>query len=1036
MKRAIALLVEILILTIYPLALFGQGTEDPRVPLYRAEPKGNYQYRREGVMDGNRIRTLYYNDGEVGYWPYAPSGEWPKGSGHTYLDGVAVLIGARVVAPGNGQVIHPIESEYREEMDRDPVTGEIWGLEPVPGYLNPSPPAPSKPKPAVNVDPNSWPEEWPRALGLTPEWNGYWYGYFGRGVSNADFETFFVTDDSRDKEFTRPPYNYYPIASDSDRGGLGLRVEVRGFQWSHVLAEDIIFWHYDIVNISDHDYDTVAFGFYTDPGVGGGGGGNNSALFDRSISLCYAWNPSGVGIPDNWRTGYYGYAYLESPGNPWDGIDNDGDGMVDERRDDNIDNDHDWVSYTDLNGNGRWDPPNEPLNDDLGRDGVGPYDPQYRGPDEGEGDGVPTHGEPNFDETDKDESDQIGLTAVSVYPLWDKGPSGGWPKNDEVMWKKMNGGFRDTTVQNSNISIVFASGPFPLKKGRRERFSMALVFGDNLADLIFKKNTVQAIYNANYNFSQPPYKPHLTAIPGNHKVVLYWDNVAENSYDRFLRKRDFEGYLVYRSSDPEFNDIKLITDSKGEPKFWKPIAQFDLVDGIKGPDPVGINGAHFWRGTDSGLQHSYVDTAVENGVRYYYAIVSYDKGDPSYGSTGLAATECSKVITVDYAGNLKFVDINCAVVTPNAYSAGYVPPSVRGDVTSVAQGLGTGSLSVEVINPLIVRSDATYKVVFHSTGSVPVYRTTTYDILRESVNGIDTLYWGLDAMQFGPWKTSPPFDGLIVSFDNDTVVAVVDSLTGWIVGNSNVVMKASADKSNPSRNIPWPADYEIKFFETTVDTTAFNVPPFYPMIPTNFTITNITYGYRVKYVIYDADRSGSLTAGDTIRILEGDVRSGYFKIPWKVSFGAPPNANVVLPTAGDRFIIRVSKPFFSGDYFRFSMKQAKLDTNLARNRLDNIGVVPNPYIATAKWEPRTLYQTGRGERRIEFINLPPKCTIRIYTITGALVKTLYKDSSPLDGSLSWDLISEDGMDIAYGLYVFHVDAPGIGEYIGRFAVIK
>jgi hypothetical protein len=28
------------------------------------------------------------------------------------------------------------------------------------------------------------------------------------------------------------------------------------------------------------------------------------------------------------------------------------------------------------------------------------------------------------------------------------------------------------------------------------------------------------------------------------------------------------------------------------------------------------------------------------------------------------------------------------------------------------------------------------------------------------------------------------------------------------------------------------------------------------------------------------------------------------------------------------------------------------------------------------------------------------------------------------------------MDIAYGVYIFHVDAPGIGEKIDRFAIIK
>ena len=57
------------------------------------------------------------------------------------------------------------------------------------------------------------------------------------------------------------------------------------------------------------------------------------------------------------------------------------------------------------------------MNNDVGKDGVGPLDRQYNGPDEGEGDGLPTHGEPNFDETDKDESDQIGLTSLAIERL-------------------------------------------------------------------------------------------------------------------------------------------------------------------------------------------------------------------------------------------------------------------------------------------------------------------------------------------------------------------------------------------------------------------------------------------------------------------------------------------------------------------------------------------------------------------------------------------------------------------------------------------
>ena len=79
---------------------------------------------------------------------------------------------------------------------------------------------------------------------------------------------------------------------------------------------------------------------------------------------------------------------------------------------------------------------------------------------------------------------------------------------------------------------------------------------------------------------------------------------------------------------------------------------------------------------------------------------------------------------------------------------------------------------------------------------------------------------------------------------------------------------------------------------------------------------------------------------------------------------------------------------------------------------------------------------GRGEREIVFLGLPPQCTIRIYTVTGDLVQTLTHDSTVDDGQEPWNLVSRDGMDVAYGVYLFHVDAPGVGTSVGRFALIK
>ena len=42
----------------------------------------------------------------------------------------------------------------------------------------------------------------------------------------------------------------------------------------------------------------------------------------------------------------------------------------------------------------------------------------------------------------------------------------------------------------------------------------------------------------------------------------------------------------------------------------------------------------------------------------------------------------------------------------------------------------------------------------------------------------------------------------------------------------------------------------------------------------------------------------------------------------------------------------------------------------------------------------------------------------------------------LNGTLDWDLQSEEGLSVAYGVYLYHVEAPGFGEKTGTFAIIK
>src|SRR5690606_23579932 len=122
--------------------------------------------------------------------------------------------------------------------------------------------------------------------------------------------------------------------------------------------------------------------------------------------------------------------------------------------------------------------------------------------------------------------------------------------------------------------------------------------------------------------------------------------------------------------------------------------------------------------------------------------------------------------------------------------------------------------------------------------------------------------------------------------------------------------------------------------------------------------------------------------------------------------------------------------------FAFRTRAAGADPEQAREALRDIYVVPNPYVATNEIEPRNpVSNTERGERRLYFANVPQRCTIRIYTLAGELVDVVEHDSALDDGKAFWDLRTKDNMNIAYGLYFFHVESPE-GEYTGKFAVIK
>jgi hypothetical protein len=297
--------------------------------------------QRSAVMNGNQVRTVFGNWGVIGQpGDTRPRGSW-KSDNNGYLGDVSPFVGAEVRWQDTSfrSVVTTPTSRPSALPDQDPVYGTPWTFQPVAGYFAGSP----NQSVAMSNNTSSWPETWPDKLtdALDPGWRGSWNGYFGKRIS-ADLETYFVMDDNNDERFNLAINNprgiaFRPDSRNPGRSGLGLAVRVRGMQWAQFLAQDNIFWLYEIANTGTTNYDRAVFGMLvgTYVGVTGNDGSPQeydddwsfydvnenityTGDYDRNTSRNPRWN-------QRFKVGMVGYAFLESPGNPYDGIDNDGD---------------------------------------------------------------------------------------------------------------------------------------------------------------------------------------------------------------------------------------------------------------------------------------------------------------------------------------------------------------------------------------------------------------------------------------------------------------------------------------------------------------------------------------------------------------------------------------------------------------------------------------------------------------------------------------------------------------------------------------
>jgi hypothetical protein len=105
------------------------------------------------------------------------------------------------------------------------------------------------------------------------------------------------------------------------------------------------------------------------------------------------------------------------------------------------------------------------------------------------------------------------------------------------------------------------------------------------------------------------------------------------------------------------------------------------------------------------------------------------------------------------------------------------------------------------------------------------------------------------------------------------------------------------------------------------------------------------------------------------------------------------------------------------------------ETAVLEELLEEINVVPNPYYAYSE------YEVNKIDNRIKITNLPEECTVRIYNLSGTLIRT-YEKADPLT-YVDWDLKNEANVPISGGVYIIHIDVPGVGQAVRKwFGVMR
>lgn len=143
-------------------------------------------------------------------------------------------------------------------------------------------------------------------------------------------------------------------------------------------------------------------------------------------------------------------------------------------------------------------------------------------------------------------------------------------------------------------------------------------------------------------------------------------------------------------------------------------------------------------------------------------------------------------------------------------------------------------------------------------------------------------------------------------------------------------------------------------------------------------------------------------------------------------------------SSSDKVVVEVSKyPYTPADKYTFTTNASgKLTSDQEKDIFRRVNVYPNPLFA---YNVATSYTTTGvpDEPFVTFSNLPEEVTIKIYSLSGSLLRTLTTadKTSSTSPFLRWDLQNESGLRVASGMYLAIVHSPLYGDKVLKFAII-